>query len=105
MSKLKTAVKNNEATTLRISTKMFNSDNLPQKIFLTTTQTTKLRNAIENDISSDINLSKSQIKKIILSGGNLESLLSKLAGLLMKVAVPAPLRIAAAMSGIDGAIQ
>ena len=50
-------------------------------------------------------MSKAQIKKMILSGGNLESLLSKLAGLLVKVAVPAPLRIAAAMSGIDGAIQ
>ena len=29
VSKLKTAVKNNEGTTLRISAKMFNSDNLP----------------------------------------------------------------------------
>ena len=111
VSKLKTAVKNNEGTTLRIGAKMFNSDNLSQKLFLTTRQTTKLRNGIENDMSSDIKLSKAQIKKIILSGGNLEALLSKLAGPLMKVAVPlaknflAPLRIAAAMSGIDGAIQ
>ena len=111
VSKLKTAVKNNEGTTLRIGAKMFNSDNLSQKLFLTTRQTTKLRNRIENDMSSDIKLSKAQIKKIILSGGNLEALLSKLAGPLMKVAVPlaknflAPLRIAAAMSGTDGAIQ
>ena len=56
-------------------------------------------------------MSKAQISKIIQSGGFLGSLLSKLAGPLMKVAVPfakkilAPLRITAAASAIDGAIQ
>ena len=44
LSKLKIAVKNNEGTTLRISAKMFNSDNLPPESFLTTRQTTELRN-------------------------------------------------------------
>ena len=47
---------------------MFNSDNLPHELFLTTRQITKLRNNIENNMSSDIKLSKAQIKKIILSG-------------------------------------
>ena len=63
MSKLKTAVKNNEGTTLRISAKIFNSDNLPHELFLTTGQITKLRNAIKNNMSADIKLSKAQIKK------------------------------------------
>ena len=39
-------------------------------------------------MSTDIKLSKAQISKIIQSGGLLGSLLSKLAGPLMKVAVP-----------------
>ena len=35
LSKLKTAVKTNKGTTLRISSKMFNSDNLPHELLLT----------------------------------------------------------------------
>ena len=55
----------------------------------------------------DTKLSKAQISKIIKSGGFLGSLLNKLAGPLMKVAVPlaknilAPLGITAAASAID----
>ena len=47
LSKLKTAVKNNERTTLRVSPRNFNSDNLPYELFLTQRQITKLRNNIE----------------------------------------------------------
>ena len=39
-------------------------------------------------MSTDLKLSRAQISKIIQSGGFLGSLLSKLAGLLMKVTVP-----------------
>ena len=39
-------------------------------------------------MSTDIKLFKAQISKIIQSGGFIISLLSKLAGALMKVAVP-----------------
>ena len=62
-------------------------------------------------MTTDIKLSKAQIKKIIQSGGFLGKLLSKLAGSLMKVAltlatnVLAPLSLTAAMSAIDGSIQ
>ena len=62
-------------------------------------------------MSIDIKLSKAQMSKIIQSGGFLGSLLSKLAGPLMKVAVPlaknisAPLGITAAASAIDAGIQ
>ena len=62
-------------------------------------------------MSTDVKLSKAQISKIIQSGGFLGSLLSKLAGPLMKVAVPlaknilAPLGITAAALAIDAGIQ
>ena len=60
---------------------------------------------------TDINFSKAQISKIIQPGGFLRSLLSKLAGALMKVAVPlaknilAPLGTTAAASAINAGIQ
>ena len=44
LNKLKSAVKSKERITLRISAKMFNSDNLTQKLLLITKQTTTLRN-------------------------------------------------------------
>ena len=51
--------------TLRMNARIINSDNLPHELLLTTRQTTKLRNAIENNMSTDIKLSKAQIFKII----------------------------------------
>ena len=54
---------------------MFSANNLPHELLLTTRQTTKLRNAIENNMSTDIKLSKAQISKIIQSGGFLGKLL------------------------------
>ena len=111
LKKLKTAVRNNTAITLRISFKIFQGNNLPHELLLITRQKTKLRNALNNNMSTDIKLSKTQITKIIQSRGFLGSLLSKLAGPLMKVAVPlaknilAPLGITAAASAIDAGIQ
>ena len=88
LNKLKTAVKNNEGATSRIGAKMFNSNYLLHELFLGTRQTTKLRNAIENNMSTDIKLSKAQTSKIIQTGGSLVALLGKLAGQLIKVAAP-----------------
>ena len=88
IKKLKDAVKDNIGTTLRTNLKMFDTNDLPHELLLTTRQKTKLRNAFNNNTSADIKLSKAQINKIIQSGGFLGSLLSKLAGPLMKVAVP-----------------
>ena len=111
LKKLKTAVKDKTGTTLRISLKMFDGNDLPHELLLTTRQKTKLRNAFNNNMSTDLTLSKAQISKIIQSGGFLGSLLSKLAGPLMKVAIPlaksvlAPLGITAAASVIDAGIQ
>ena len=55
----------------RMNTRMFSANNLPRELSLTTRQTTELRNAIENNMSTDIKLSKAQISKIIQSGGYL----------------------------------
>ena len=70
LNKLKTAVKNNAGATLRISARMFNSDNLSHELLLTTRQTTKLRSAIENNMSTDDKLSKAQISKIGLTSAS-----------------------------------
>ena len=48
---------------------MFEGNNLPHELLLTTRQITKLRNAFENNLAADIELSKTQIFKIIQSGG------------------------------------
>ena len=88
---------------------MLNGNDLPHELLLTTRQKAKLRNAFNNNISTDLKLSRAQISKIIQSGGFLGSLLSKLAGPLMKVAIPknvlAPLGITAAASAIGAGIQ
>ena len=91
--------------------KNFNKDELSHELLLTTRQNTKLRNAVNNKLATDIKLNKAQIKKLIQSEGFLGKLLSELAGSLMKVALPlaknvlAPLGLTAAMSAIDGSIQ
>ena len=111
LNKLKKAVKSNEGATLRLGIKNFNKDELLLELLLTTRQNTKLRNAINNNLATDLKLSKAQIKKLIQSGGFLGKLLSKLAGPLMQVAMPLaknvlpPLGLTAAMSAIDGSIQ
>ena len=69
LSKLKKAVKNNDSTTLRISIKNFNKDELPHELLLTTRQSTKLRNAINNNMATNLKLRKAQVKKLIQSGG------------------------------------
>ena len=110
LNKFKKAVKSNEGATLRLGIRNFNEDETPHELLLTTRQNTKLRNALNNS-ATDIKLSKAQIKKLIQSGGFLGKLLSKLAGPLMKVAMPlaknvlTPLGLTAAMSAIDGSIQ
>ena len=90
---------------------MFNGNDLPHELLLTTRQKTKLRNAFNNNMSTDLKVSRAQISKIIQSGGFLRSLLSRLADQLMKVAIPvaknvlAPLEITVAASAIDAGIQ
>ena len=110
LKKLKTAVKDKTETTLRTSLKMFNGNDLPYELLLTTRQK-KLRNAFNNNMSIDLKLSKAQVSKIVQSGGFLGSLLRTFVGPLMKVAIPleknilAPLEITAAASAIDAGIK
>ena len=59
---------------------MFDGNHLPHELLLTTRQKTKQRNAFNNNMSTDIKLSKAQISKILQSGGFLGLLVSKLAG-------------------------
>ena len=93
-----------------MSLKMVARNDLPHELLLTR-QKPMLRNAFNNNMSTDLTLSKVQISKITQSGGFLGSLLSKLAGPLMKIAVSlaknilAPLGITVATSVIDAGIQ
>ena len=111
IKKLKDAVKDNTETALRINLKMYNRNDLPHELLLTTGQKIKLRSAFNNNMSADLKLSKTQIVKIIQSGGFSGPLLSKLAGPLMKIAVPfaknvlAPLGITAAASALRAGIK
>ena len=66
---------------------MFNGNDLPHELLLTTRQKAKLRNALNNNMSTELKLSEAQITKIIQSGGFLGSLLSNLSSSLMRVAI------------------
>ena len=110
LNKLKSAVKNKLRTTLRMNARMFNRNDLPHELLLTTTQTTKVRNAIENNMPTDIKLSKAPISKIIQSG----EFLGKILGPLLKTGLPllksvtkplGLLGLTAASSAIDAGVQ
>ena len=50
LKKLKTAVENKSGTTIRMNLKMFNGNDLPHELLLTTRQKTKLRNSFNNNM-------------------------------------------------------
>ena len=54
LKKLKIAVKNKTGTTVRIDLKMFNGNDLPHELLLTTRQKTKLRNAFNNNMPNEL---------------------------------------------------
>ena len=115
LKKLQTAVKNKTGTALRINLKMFNWNDLPHELLLTTRQKTKVRNALNNNMSTDLDFSKAQISKIIQSGG----FLGRLLGTLLKNGLPLiknvikrlaksvlnPLGLTAAASAADAGIH
>ena len=115
LNKLKSSIKNETDVVLTISSNMVSNSNdntnFPHELLLTNRQVANIRKAFANNSSIDIKLSKTQLSKMIQSGGFLRNLLGKLAGPLMKVAIPlaknvlAPLELSAAMSAIDGSIQ
>ena len=116
LNKLKSSIKNETDVVLRISSNMVgdsNDDNtnFRHELLLTNRQVANIREAFAKNTSTDIKLSKTPSSKMIQSGGFLGNLLGKLAGPLMKVAMPlaknvlAPLGISAAMSAIDGSLK
>ena len=70
LCKLKYAAKNKTGTISRLNKKNFEDKELPHEWFLTTRQTTKIRNTFANNLSTDIKCSKAKISKIIQSFGS-----------------------------------
>ena len=111
---LNVKLSNSQLNKLKSSNMVSNSNdntNFPHELLLTNRQVANIRKVFANHSSIDIKLSKTQLSKMIQSGGFLGNLLGKLAGPLMKVAMPlakkvlAPLGLSAAMSAIDGSIK
>ena len=78
LNKLNSAAKNKTGTILIINKKNFQDEELTHELFLTTTKTTKIRNAFANIMSAGIKLRKAQIYTIIQSGGFLRNILGNL---------------------------
>ena len=86
LSKLKSAIKNEAEVVLRLSSNMVgdNETNFPHKLLLTNRQVGNLCKAFPNNSSADIKLSKTQLSKMIQSGG----FPGRLLGTLRKTGLP-----------------
>ena len=86
LNKLKSAIKNETEIVLRLSSNMIgdNETNFPHQLSLTNRQVTNIRKAFANNSSIDIKLSKTQLLKMIQSGG----FLGRLLGPLLKTGLP-----------------
>ena len=86
LNKFKSAIKNETDVVLRLSSNMIgdNEANFPHKLLLTNRQVSNLRKVFANNSSDDINLSKTQLSKMIQLGG----LLGRLLGPLLKTGFP-----------------
>ena len=119
LSKLKSAIKNETDVVLRISSNMVGNSNdninFPHGLLLTNRQVAIIRKAFANHLSTDIKLSKTQLSKMIKSGG----FLGRLLGPLLKTGLPLmksvikplaesvliPLGLTAAASAADAGIH
>ena len=83
LNKLKSAIKDKSEVVLRLSSNMIgnNETNFPHELLLTDRQVSNLRKFFTNNSSVDI---KTQLSKMIQSGG----FLSKLLGPLLKIGLP-----------------
>ena len=86
LNKLKPAITNETEVVLRLSSNMIgdNETNFPHKFLLTNRQVSNLRKALTNYLSTDIKLSKTQLSKMMQSGG----FLGRLLGPLLKTGLP-----------------
>ena len=102
---------------MRLSSNMIGDDetNFPHKLLLTNRQVANLRKSFPNNLSTDIKLSKTQLSKMMQSGG----FLGRLLGSLLKNGLPLiknvikplaksvliPLGLTAAASAADAGIH
>ena len=86
LNKFKSAIKNETEVVLRLSSNMIgdNESNFPHKLLLINRQVSNLRKAFTNYLSASIKLSKTQLSKMIQSGG----FLGRLLGPLLKTGLP-----------------
>ena len=79
-------MKNENEVVLRLSSNIVsdNETNFPHKLLLTNRQVSNLRKAFANHLSTDIKLLKTQLSKMIKSGG----FLGRLLGPLLKTGLP-----------------
>ena len=82
LRKLKSAIKNGTDVVLRLSSNMVGNSgdntNFPHELLFTNRQVSSLRKAFAKKTSTDIKLSKTQLSKMIQSGGFLGRLLGPL---------------------------
>ena len=119
LNKLKSSIKNETDVVLRISSNMVSNSNsntnFPHELLLTNRQVANICKAFANHSSIDIKLAKTQLSKMIQSGG----FLGKLLGPLLKTGLPLmksvikplaksvliPLGLTAAASAADAGIH
>ena len=79
LNKLKSAIKNETVVVIRLSPNMIGESNdeanFPHELLLTDRQVSSIRKAFSNNSSVDIKFSKTQLSKMIQSGGFLGKLL------------------------------
>ena len=82
LNKLKSAIKNKTDVVLGLLSNLSDNSedetNFPHRLLLTNRQAANLRKAFDNYLSTDIILPKTQLSKMIQSGGFLDRLLSPL---------------------------
>ena len=66
LKKLKAVVKDKTGASLRMSLKMLNGNDMPPELLLTTRQKPKIRNAFNNNMSTDLKLSRAQFNQFNL---------------------------------------
>ena len=73
LNKLKSAIKNGAEVTLILSSNLIghsnDETNFPYKLLLTDTEVSKIRKAFANDSLANVKFSKTQLSKMIQSGG------------------------------------
>ena len=88
LSKLKSAIKNETDVGLRLSTNIVGNScdntNFSYELLLTNRQVANIRKGFAKNTSADIKLSKTQLSKMIQSGG----FLGRLLGSLLKTGLP-----------------